>query len=89
MKAPLRADHKRQISVWPPVHETSRLRTTNRGCRGDRKNAQIKQLFACCRLFLLNQVRTLVAGLKQATEGSLQISGRIRYSLCHRGLSLE
>ncbi|GFO41482.1 hypothetical protein PoB_006798700 [Plakobranchus ocellatus] len=30
------------------------------------------------------QAREPVAGLEPATEGSLQISGRIRYPLCHR-----
>ncbi|GFN81295.1 hypothetical protein PoB_000780100 [Plakobranchus ocellatus] len=32
----------------------------------------------------LRQARAPVTGLEPATEGSLQISGRIRYQLCHR-----
>ncbi|GFO48151.1 hypothetical protein PoB_007465600 [Plakobranchus ocellatus] len=32
----------------------------------------------------LREVRAPVAGLETATEGSLKISGRIRYPLCHR-----
>ncbi|GFN89928.1 hypothetical protein PoB_001643400 [Plakobranchus ocellatus] len=32
----------------------------------------------------LQQARAPVMGLEPATEGSLQISGRIRYPLCHR-----
>ncbi|GFO39168.1 hypothetical protein PoB_006567300 [Plakobranchus ocellatus] len=33
----------------------------------------------------LHQARAPVVGFEPATEGSLQISGRIHYPLCHRG----